>query len=271
MDEGRFALLRQVRREPGGRLLDLGHGAGLAEVPEPAEPPQLAFQVAVVALAEPLQAGAAPVDRVQLDESVDQLVDQGRAGLRGVEAGGQAGPDDVALDLLHHVERHSERGLVLVDQEHAGDPDAAALERPQQPGLADDVVGARRQRRTRRPAQHDLGALAADEVRDVAVAVADRVGGQRPAADPGRVEHRLQRAAHQQRRPLLGGGLFWRVDDAPVSHDEMVLVGTAAVRSVFGETSNGAPGRLAEPAADLVAADSPRGHGPAGSAPRLGA
>ena len=60
-------------------LLDLGELARAVVLPQPAEAAQLALEVAR-RLAEALEADCRQVDRVQLDERVDQLIgDRGRA------------------------------------------------------------------------------------------------------------------------------------------------------------------------------------------------
>ena len=59
--------------EPGADGLDGGDLTRLVELPQPAEAPQLAFQVAG-RLAEVLEPGRAPVDGVDLHERVDQLL-----------------------------------------------------------------------------------------------------------------------------------------------------------------------------------------------------
>src|SRR3954467_15129433 len=60
-------------------------------------------------------------------------------------------------------------------------------------------------------AQPPFAALAADQVGDVRVALADRLGLDRPRAEPALVEERLERPADEQRgklelRRLLRGG-----------------------------------------------------------------
>ena len=80
--------------------------------------------------------------------------------------------DDVALDALHDVERRADDRGVVAHREHGGHARAAG-ERRQHARLAQDVVRAGRQRAARRAAQHDVGAVAAQRVGHVGVAVAD--------------------------------------------------------------------------------------------------
>ena len=77
--------------------------ARLVELPQAEEAAQLALEVAG-RLAEVLEARGAPVDGVDLDERVDQLLADQAPLLGGVERVGDARDDHLALDPLHHVE-----------------------------------------------------------------------------------------------------------------------------------------------------------------------
>ncbi len=72
--------------QPRADALDGRDLARLVELPQPGEPAQLALEVAG-RLAEALEARRAPVDGVDLDERVDQLLADRRALLGGVERG----------------------------------------------------------------------------------------------------------------------------------------------------------------------------------------
>ena len=74
----RRAGARHVLGQPAADALDRGDLARLVQLPQPAEAPQLALQVAA-RLAEALQAHRLPVHGVDLDERVDQLLGDPRA------------------------------------------------------------------------------------------------------------------------------------------------------------------------------------------------
>ena len=79
------------------------------------------------------------------------------------------------VDALHDVERRADHAT---RRRRRRAPRARARGRrsaPQHARLAQDVVGAGRQRPARRAAQHELGAVAAHGVGDVRVALADRL------------------------------------------------------------------------------------------------
>ena len=103
---------------------------------------------------------------------------------------------------LHDVERRADDGLVVAHREDLGHARGGALDRAQSSRASrSDVVRARRQRRARRAADDDLAVAAADEVRHVRVALADRLDARdRPGAEPVLVEERRERLEHEQRR-----------------------------------------------------------------------
>src|SRR3954452_23139875 len=72
VDHGRRAALREVRPQPVGDRLDRRDLARLVVLPQPEEALELALEVAG-GLAEPLQARGLPVDRVDLDQGIDEL------------------------------------------------------------------------------------------------------------------------------------------------------------------------------------------------------
>ena len=92
--------------------------ARLVDLPEAEEAPQLALEVAG-RLAEALEPGRLPVDGVDLDERVDELVGDQRAVAGAVELGRDLARDHVALDALHQVERRADHGGVVAGREHA--------------------------------------------------------------------------------------------------------------------------------------------------------
>ena len=195
--------------------LDRRDLARLVQLPQPAEAPQLALQIAG-RLAEALQPRRAPVDRVDLDERVDQLARRSGGVRSGVSSGvGDARDDHLALDPLHHVERRSRSRLgPRTRRAPSGTRAGVSLQRAQQPRLAQHVVRARRQRRARRAAQHDLGAVALDQVGHVRVALADRARAAiSPSPRPCASRNAAQRIEDEQRRAAVALGLRRGLDD----------------------------------------------------------
>jgi hypothetical protein len=92
----------------------------------------------------------------------------------------------------------------------------------EQARLAQHVVRRGRQRRARRAAEHELGLAAADQVGDVGVPVADGLRLDLAAAQPVRVQIRLQRAPHEQRRELERSRLLGGVDDRVTERDTLI-------------------------------------------------
>ena len=184
-------------------LLDLGDLARAVVLPQPAEAPQLALEVAG-RLAEPLEPDRRPIHRVELDQRVDQLVGDPGALLGRVERGGIASVITSPCDPLHHVERRADHGRVVAHRQHLRHPDRRGLERAQQPRLAQHVVRARRQRPARRAAQHDPGGQHEGDVR---VALADRASRVRSsgASSPG-----AARNSRQRRRARAAARARWR-------------------------------------------------------------
>ncbi len=226
MDDGRLAGLREVRAQPFADRLDGLDLARLVVLPQSGEAPQLALEVAL-RLAEALEPGGAPVGGVHLDQGVDQLVGDATALLRRGELAGQGVGHDHPLDLLHDVEGGADDGLVVTDRQHRGDAHATAVERRDDPRLAQDVVRGRRQRGSRRPAQDDLRAvLAAHDVGDVRVPVADRLDRQLAAPQPRRVQERHQRLGHDERHAQVALGLGVRADDVVGSDVERHSLGS---------------------------------------------
>ena len=151
---------------------------------------------------------------MDLHQRVDQLLGDPPALGRRVERGRQREHDRLALHALHHVERASDRGGVVLHREHGGHARGGVLQRAQQPRLAQHVVGGGRQRRARGAAQHQLAAVgAADQVGDVGVPLADRARLQLALAEAVGVEELAQRLQHQQRRAGVLARLRVGLDD----------------------------------------------------------
>ena len=206
-DRGR-AGLGDVRAQPARDLVDRRQLARGVVLPQAGEAPHLALEVAR-RLAEALQAARLPVDGVDLHERVDQLV----ADPLRLHPGGQLVAEHDPLDALHHVEGDAEQGLVLAGREDLRDTDGGGLERAQQARLAQDVVRGGRERRPRRAPQDPFAAVAADQVRDVGVPVADRLRLQFAAPQTVVVEELLERASNQQRRSVECRGFFMGIHD----------------------------------------------------------
>ena len=199
MDDGRGTRTRQVLAQPRSHVLDSRDVARAMALPEAAEAPQLAFEVAAGVAREPLQPARAPVDRVDLDERVDELLAAAAPLRRRVECRWHGAREDLAVHALHEVERRADDRRVVAHRQHPRHARRRRLERAQQARLAQDVVGARRERPARRPAQHDLPAFAPHEIGDVRVPLADRLRTHRSGPEPVRVEERLERVEHEQR------------------------------------------------------------------------
>ena len=180
-------------------------------LPQAEEAAQLALEVAR-RLAEALQARVAPVDGVDLDQRIDELLADAPAVLGAVERGGHRARDDVALDALHDVERRADDGGVVAHREHGGHARAAGQGR-QHARLAQDVVRAGRQRAARRTAQHDVGAVAVQRIGHVGVAVADGRHLDVAGAQAVCVEEGLERLEDEQGLALVGLALGVGADD----------------------------------------------------------
>ncbi len=176
-DSGRFSASQRADRFDGRDL------ARPVELPQAAEAPQLALEVAG-GLAEVLEPGGPPVDRVDLHERVDQLLGDPPALLGVVQRGGNARDDHLARRPAPSRRTARRSCLVGADGEHPRHACGRAAQRAQQARLAKHVVRARRQRRARRAAQHELAAAALDQVGDVRVALSDRRGPISPSPRP---------------------------------------------------------------------------------------
>ena len=187
--------------------------ARLVVLPQAAEAPQLALEVAG-RLAVALQPARLPVDRVDLDQRVDELLAEPRRRSSSRRARRAARSTITSpRDALHHVERRADHRLVVAGGEHRRRAHVGGLERASRrasrsTSCAEGGSGGRGGRRSTSSV-----VAAADQVGDVGVALADRLGLDRPAAEPVRVEEGLQRAPHEQRREVERGRLLGRVDD----------------------------------------------------------
>ena len=198
----------------GVEVLEL---ARLVVLPEPGPAPELTLEVAGRP-PEAVQPRGPGVDGVDLDEPLQEPLGHARSLLGRVERGRQVVGDDVALQALHDVEGGADDALALADGEHLGHAHARGRERAQETRLAQHVVCAGGPRGARRAAQHDLGAVAAEQVGDVRAAVAERRRLDVPAADPVLVEEGAQRLEHEERRALAAFGLLLRGDDVVPGH-----------------------------------------------------
>ena len=141
---------------------------------------------------------------MDLDERIDEVEPEPPPGLLGLEAGGQLVGDDVALEVVHDVERDADHALVLADGANHRQPDAVRRQGELEPRLAHHVVGRRRERRPRRPAQDEASVVPLEQKREVrAATLADAAGAHRPRAEPVLVEEGFDVLEDQQRR-LVG-------------------------------------------------------------------
>ena len=175
---------RRARSSPGGEsgrcspsqradALDRLDLARAVVLPQAQEAPHLALEVAR-RLAEALQARSARQSTACSSTSASTSSSpMRRRGLGRVERGRQAVVIDVARDALHDVEGRAD------DRRRRGRRPARAARGQRWPRarqdacLAQHVVGAGRDRRARRAAQHALPAAAAHEEGDVRVPLAD--------------------------------------------------------------------------------------------------
>ena len=164
--------------QQAAEFVDRRHLAALGPLPLVAPPAHLPLPQAR-GPAVTGQANRVRVDGVQVGQRVDQDVGDG-APLPGRlrPAGRQGAADDVPVDLLHHVEGHADQVACVLEQDgrhrHGG-----ARQRPLHPGLPAHVVRPRQQRPVRRPAQHRLARVTAQNERQVRLAAGDK-GGLQP-------------------------------------------------------------------------------------------
>ncbi len=229
MHDRRLAGLGLVLGQPRGEPVEHRQLARAVVLPQAAEAAELAVEV-TGRLAVALEAAGAPVDGVDLHQRVDQLLAD--AAFLAVQRPWNLRRHDVARDPLHHVERRADHGLVVARGEDVGSAHLHGLDGAQQLRLAQHVVGRWRQRRPGRPAQHPAPAVPGDQVRDVRVALADRLGFDRPFTESLGVKKRLQRAPHEQRRKLQRSGLLGGVHDR--RHRSAPYPGTATWAPVPG-------------------------------------
>jgi hypothetical protein len=140
---------------------------------------------------------------VDLHQRVDQLLADAFALGRRVQLDGQLRHDRLSLDPLHHVEGAADHVLLRAHRQHIGHARGRIGQRPQQARLAQHIVGARRQRRPRRPAQHHLLVAALDQVGHVGMPLADRAGHDLAFAQAVLIQEARQRLEHQQGRATV--------------------------------------------------------------------
>ena len=147
---------------------------------------------------------------MDLDQRLDEVLDRcPTLVLVRLEQRRQDVGDDVAVEVLHHVERLAE-GVLLAERDDPRDADAEPGERQLQAGLAEHVVRRGRQRRPRRAPEHEPRPVPLDEEGDVRAAGPDPAHRGRAGAEPLLVEEALDVLEHEQRRDgergRLGGG-----------------------------------------------------------------
>ena len=217
VDDGGGRRRRQVGGEPRADLLDGRESAGPVVLPQAGEAPQLTLEVAG-GLAEALEAGSRPVDAVELDERVDELVGNPPALIETIQLRGHGIGDDRALHALHDIEGSANDRRVLARQKDPRRPHRGDFERPQQPRLAGDVVRARGERSAGRAAHDHLAPRAAHREGDVGMAVADGehldFGGV-AVAEPVRREELDEGLDHEQ-------GLARALGDVAAAADDVV-------------------------------------------------
>ena len=184
VDDGERQRLGQRAGEPFADRLDVGEVARPVDLPQLREAAHLPLEIAALAH-EVRDAGRVHVDRVDLDQRVDEIEPEPPPGALVLESGRQRVRHDVALEEVHDVERDADHALVLADGADHGEPDAVRRERELEARLAHHVVGGRRKRRARRPAQDESPLVPLQEKREVrAAALADAAGAHRPVPSP---------------------------------------------------------------------------------------
>ncbi len=193
MDDGPLALLREVLREPAADGREVGDVARRRRLPEARPAPHLALVEAARA-DERGERRSGDVGGVDLDQRLDEVLDRGATlVLVRLEQRRQDVGDDVAVEVLHHVERLAE-GVLLAERDDPRHAHAEPGERQLQAGLAEHVVRRGRQRRPRRATEHEPRPVPLDEEGDV------RAAGPDPA-HRGRARRRAPARRRSARRP----------------------------------------------------------------------
>ena len=187
----------------GRDVVDLRELARLVDVPKLCEAPHLPLVVAP-RTRERRKPGTGDIGGVDLDERIDQVVAKPTAGRLALEPGRQLVRRNVAVDVLHDVERHAEDALVVADGDDRGKSNEPRIaQRQLQPRLTYDVVRRGRQRRTRRPAKDEATLVALEQEGEVrAAAFADAPRPHVARAEPVLVEERPHAVEHEQGRLL---------------------------------------------------------------------
>ena len=147
---------------------------------------------------------------MDLDERLDEVLDRGTPlVLVRLEERRQRVGDDVAVEVLHHVERLPER-VLLAQRDDARDADTELRERELQARLAKHVVRGGRERRPRWAPEDEPHVVPLHEEGDVRAPGPDPADPERAAAESLLVEEALDVLEHEQRRNRkrrrLGGG-----------------------------------------------------------------
>ena len=164
-------------------LVDVGELSRLVDLPEVGEAADLAIEVAARSL-ECGERGCRDVGGVDLDEGVDEVEPERVPRAGRLEPGWELLGDHVPVEVAHDVERDADHAVVVADGDDLGEPrEPGGADRLLQPRLAHHVVGGRRQRRPRRPAEDEALAAALDQEGEVRpAAVTDPRRGHRPRA-----------------------------------------------------------------------------------------
>ena len=178
--------------------LELGQRPRHIALQQAAEALQLPLQVALRA-AEPGQVLVPGVERVQLDQAVDQLLGDLPRPAVASQRRWQLAPQHPAVDVGHQVEGGADQLGVLAAGQNLRDRHAQRPQGGEQARFARHVVGGGWQRPARRAPQHQPRVAALDQEGEVGVAVADRGDLQLAGAEPGGVEVVPQRLDHDQR------------------------------------------------------------------------
>ena len=141
------------------------------------------------------------------------------------------------VEVAHDVERHADHALVVADGDDVGEPrEAGGADRLLEPRLAHHVVRGGRQRRPRRPPEHEALAAALDQEGEVrSAAVPDPGRGDGPAPEPVRVEKRLDVLLDDQRRehePMLRGAVAARAMSRGQTTRQVTLGRPPSLRTV---------------------------------------
>ncbi len=154
----------------------------LDQIPLRAPPPHLTLEI-TGGLAEVAESDRLRIDGVQVGEHLDQRVDTAadrRLVAQRLEFVGV--PNDPTGHVLHHLERRAADRVVVAHGDCTRDGDRGVRQGGDHPILAGHIVRRRRQPVQRRPAQHPLRLVVADQKRQVGPTAGDQLGPQLAAA-----------------------------------------------------------------------------------------